>query len=87
MKKKSERGRESFNESKNFRGCGVHTALDEPELCYILFPVKGFPKIVGWERNKKGNLGPRVVDLKSVFDPLSLAKTSVDLNLKLMKAS
>mmetsp|Transcript_10415 Transcript_10415/g.20669 ORF Transcript_10415/g.20669 Transcript_10415/m.20669 type:complete len:691 (+) Transcript_10415:3-2075(+) len=40
---------------------------------------------VGWEVNVKGRLGARVVDLRSVFDPKTLARTSADLNLKLMR--
>ncbi|GAB5372948.1 hypothetical protein AAMO2058_001708100 [Amorphochlora amoebiformis] len=39
----------------------------------------------GWEMNVKGRPGARMVDLKSVFDPKMLAKTSADLNLKLMR--
>ncbi|XP_071444046.1 ubiquitin-like modifier-activating enzyme ATG7 [Hetaerina americana] len=40
---------------------------------------------VGWERNARGNFGPRMADLGASMDPLRLAETSVDLNLKLMK--
>lgn len=56
---------------------------------------------VGWERNEKGNIGPRLSDLNAVLNPFayvcycplelflnfwsSLAEASVDLNLKLMK--
>jgi ubiquitin-like modifier-activating enzyme ATG7 len=42
-------------------------------------------RAVGWEKNQKGRLGARMVDLKSVFDPKTLARTSADLNLKLMR--
>lgn len=40
---------------------------------------------VGWEKNDKGKLGPRVVDLGPTMDPLRLANQAVDLNLKLMR--
>ncbi|KAJ1547707.1 Autophagy protein 7 [Nowakowskiella sp. JEL0078] len=43
------------------------------------------PKIVGWEKNSQGNLGPRIADLAPLMDPKRLADTAVDLNLKLMK--
>ncbi|KAG8224919.1 hypothetical protein J437_LFUL006278 [Ladona fulva] len=40
---------------------------------------------VGWEKNQRGKFGPRMTHLGSTMDPLRLAETSVDLNLKLMK--
>jgi ubiquitin-like modifier-activating enzyme ATG7 len=43
------------------------------------------PQSSGWERNQKGDLAPRFVSLESTLDPKSLANTSVDLNLKLMR--
>ena len=46
---------------------------------------KTLPKVVGWERNPQGKLAGRLVDLTSQMDPRSLADSSVDLNLKLMK--
>uniref|UniRef100_A0A669P3Q0 Ubiquitin-like modifier-activating enzyme ATG7 n=1 Tax=Phasianus colchicus TaxID=9054 RepID=A0A669P3Q0_PHACC len=42
------------------------------------------PKAVGWEKNQKGGMGPRVVNLSECMDPKRLAESSVDLNLKLM---
>ncbi|KAI9915245.1 hypothetical protein PsorP6_007325 [Peronosclerospora sorghi] len=42
-------------------------------------------RVVGWELNRRGQLGPRSVALGQVLDPLRLAETSVDLNLKLMR--
>ncbi|CEP09205.1 hypothetical protein [Parasitella parasitica] len=42
-------------------------------------------KSVGWERNVQGKLGPRLADLGPLMDPIRLADTSVDLNLKLMR--
>ncbi|KAI8838400.1 hypothetical protein BC829DRAFT_447404 [Chytridium lagenaria] len=43
------------------------------------------PKCVGWEKNVQGKLGPRLADLAPLMDPLKLADTAVDLNLKLMR--
>uniref|UniRef100_A0A3B5AB76 Ubiquitin-like modifier-activating enzyme ATG7 n=1 Tax=Stegastes partitus TaxID=144197 RepID=A0A3B5AB76_9TELE len=43
------------------------------------------PKSVGWEKNKKGAMGPRMVNLSECMDPKRLAASSVDLNLKLMR--
>ncbi|KAJ3141974.1 Autophagy protein 7 [Physocladia obscura] len=43
------------------------------------------PKSVGWEKNSSGKLGARLVDLAPMMDPLRLAETAVDLNLKLMR--
>ncbi|XP_033373366.1 ubiquitin-like modifier-activating enzyme ATG7 isoform X4 [Parus major] len=42
------------------------------------------PKAVGWEKNQKGGMGPRMVNLSECMDPKRLAESSVDLNLKLM---
>ena len=43
------------------------------------------PNVVGWEKNDKGQLGPRFVNMRSSMDPVKIAESSVDLNLKLMK--
>ncbi|XP_055331736.1 ubiquitin-like modifier-activating enzyme ATG7 [Paramacrobiotus metropolitanus] len=43
------------------------------------------PNGVGWEKNEKGKLGPRQVDLSGQLDPIKLAEQAVDLNLKLMR--
>uniref|UniRef100_A0AAY4DCL5 Ubiquitin-like modifier-activating enzyme ATG7 n=1 Tax=Denticeps clupeoides TaxID=299321 RepID=A0AAY4DCL5_9TELE len=43
------------------------------------------PKCVGWEKNQKGAMGPRSVNLSECMDPKRLAESSVDLNLKLMR--
>ncbi|XP_059481168.1 ubiquitin-like modifier-activating enzyme ATG7 [Neocloeon triangulifer] len=40
---------------------------------------------VGWERNERAKLGPRLANLSSSMDPKKLAECAVDLNLKLMK--
>ncbi|XP_064930898.1 ubiquitin-like modifier-activating enzyme ATG7 isoform X9 [Columba livia] len=58
----------------------------------IIFEIKlpervlgpGCPKAVGWEKNQKGGMGPRMVNLSECMDPKRLAESSVDLNLKLM---
>ena len=42
-------------------------------------------KVVGWERNARGKMGPRTVDLGASMDPNQLASQAVDLNLKLMR--
>ncbi|KAM8867570.1 ubiquitin-like modifier-activating enzyme ATG7 isoform 1-T2 [Synchiropus picturatus] len=59
----------------------------------LIFQVKlpelpinaGCPKSVGWEKNAKGAMGPRMVNLSECMDPKRLAESSVDLNLKLMR--
>ncbi|XP_071179082.1 ubiquitin-like modifier-activating enzyme ATG7 [Mytilus edulis] len=43
------------------------------------------PKSVGWEKNERQKLGPRVVNLSSSMDPVRLSESAVDLNLKLMR--
>jgi ubiquitin-like modifier-activating enzyme ATG7 len=43
------------------------------------------PKVTGWERNEKGRVTSRLIDLGAHMDPTRLADQSVDLNLKLMK--
>lgn len=40
---------------------------------------------VGWERNDKGNFGPKLANMSSSLDPVILADTASDLNIKLMK--
>nr|XP_026493535.1 ubiquitin-like modifier-activating enzyme ATG7 [Vanessa tameamea] len=40
---------------------------------------------VGWERNERGNFGPKLANMSSSMDPVKLADTSSDLNIKLMK--
>ncbi|KAH8353896.1 hypothetical protein KR067_000559 [Drosophila pandora] len=42
-------------------------------------------KFVGWEPNKNGKMGPRMVCMRDSMDPAKLAENSVNLNLKLMK--
>lgn len=43
------------------------------------------PKGVGWEKNERQKLGPRMVNLSSSMDPVKLSESAVDLNLKLMR--
>ncbi|XP_071082043.1 ubiquitin-like modifier-activating enzyme ATG7 [Haliotis cracherodii] len=43
------------------------------------------PKCVGWEKNERQKLGPRMVNLSSSMDPTKLAESAVDLNLRLMR--
>lgn len=40
---------------------------------------------VGWERNDRGNFGPKLANMSASMDPVKLAETSSDLNIKLMK--
>lgn len=40
---------------------------------------------VGWEKNEHHKSAPRVANLSTSMDPVRLAESSVDLNLKLMK--
>ncbi|WBW72605.1 E1 Atg8 and Atg12 E1 activating enzyme Atg7 [Schizosaccharomyces osmophilus] len=40
---------------------------------------------VGWERNGKGQLGPKVVNLSSLIDPVLLSESASMLNLSLMR--
>ncbi|CEG36899.1 e1-like protein-activating enzyme gsa7p apg7p [Plasmopara halstedii] len=42
-------------------------------------------RVTGWEANVRGKMGPRLMELSSSLDPIRLAETSVDLNLKLMR--
>ncbi|KAJ8984825.1 hypothetical protein NQ317_013024 [Molorchus minor] len=40
---------------------------------------------VGWEKNERDKMGPRLANMKNTLDPHVIAESSVDLNLKLMK--
>ncbi|KAF4319029.1 hypothetical protein BBO99_00006640 [Phytophthora kernoviae] len=42
-------------------------------------------RVIGWEANVRGKMGPRMMELGGILDPIRLAETSVDLNLKLMR--
>ena len=43
------------------------------------------PPVVGWEKNAKGKLLPRIVDMSNSLDPTKMAQNAVNLNLKLMR--
>ncbi|GAO19463.1 hypothetical protein UVI_02064170 [Ustilaginoidea virens] len=43
------------------------------------------PKVTGWERSRNGKLQAQLANLGEYMDPVRLADSSVDLNLKLMK--
>ena len=67
---------------------GKITAAHSPVLSLQLQgdpPPSNMPSVVGWEKNAKGQLGPRHANMRSSMDPAKLAEASVDLNLKLMK--
>ncbi|OWR49953.1 Autophagy-specific protein 7 isoform A [Danaus plexippus plexippus] len=40
---------------------------------------------LGWERNDRGNFGPKLANMSASMDPIKLAETSSDLNIKLMQ--
>ena len=42
-------------------------------------------EFLGWELNERGKLGPKAADLRPHMDPVALANSAVDLNLKLMR--
>lgn len=56
---------------------------DEPFLSGTR--TKSDVRVMGWEANARGKLGPRSMELGGILDPIRLAETSVDLNLKLMR--
>eukprot|EP01114_Cavostelium_apophysatum_P021406 TRINITY_DN7457_c0_g1_i3.p1 TRINITY_DN7457_c0_g1~~TRINITY_DN7457_c0_g1_i3.p1 ORF type:complete len:569 (-),score=161.84 TRINITY_DN7457_c0_g1_i3:54-1760(-) len=43
------------------------------------------PTAIGWEKNHQGKLAPKFVSLGQTLDPIRLAASSVDLNIKLMQ--
>lgn len=47
--------------------------------------VPEMPQCLGWEKNERGKMGPRMVNLSATMDPTNLAESAVDLNLKLMR--
>ncbi|EHB15584.1 Autophagy-related protein 7 [Heterocephalus glaber] len=63
----------------------THSIIFEVRLPEMAFSPD-CPKAVGWEKNQKGGVGPRMVNLSECMDPKRqvLAESSVDLNLKLM---
>lgn len=63
----------------------IHHSLMFQLKLPALAPNSACPKSVGWEKNPKGAMGPRMVNLSECMDPKRLAESSVDLNLKLMR--
>ncbi|XP_061639769.1 ubiquitin-like modifier-activating enzyme ATG7 isoform X3 [Phyllopteryx taeniolatus] len=61
-----------------------HSVIFQVKLPELPFD-SACPKSVGWEKNAKGAMGPRMVNLSECMDPKRLAESSVDLNLKLMR--
>ncbi|EDV24953.1 uncharacterized protein TRIADDRAFT_56400 [Trichoplax adhaerens] len=51
----------------------------------ILNKLQDIPAFIGWEKNKRQKLGPRMINLSSSLDPTKLSESAVDLNLKLMR--
>ena len=51
----------------------------------VVYSAEPIPKCLGWEKNERGKLGARMVNLSNSMDPERLAESAVDLNLKLMK--
>ncbi|XP_063283001.1 ubiquitin-like modifier-activating enzyme ATG7 [Pelobates fuscus] len=84
----------SLVESVEVIGVRDRTLQGERDMAHsIIFEIKlpkltlnqACPKAVGWEKNQKGVMGPRMVNLSECMDPKRLAESSVDLNLKLMR--
>ena len=67
-----------------YRPARKQTDVDRSLVLTITGRVTGEVSIVGWERSN-GKLIPKKTDLRPMMDPLQLANTAVDLNLKLMK--
>ncbi|XP_062056441.1 ubiquitin-like modifier-activating enzyme ATG7 isoform X3 [Lepus europaeus] len=61
----------------------AHSIIFEVKLPEMAFSPD-CPKAVGWEKNQKGGMGPRMVNVSGCMDPKRLAESSVDLNLRLM---
>ena len=57
------------------------------EIKDVIYPTESdsIPKCLGWEKNERGKLGARMVNLSNSMNPERLAESAVDLNLKLMK--
>lgn len=63
----------------------THSLLFEVATDDVPVTASPVPRVMGWEPNARGKLGPRLMELGGLLDPLRLAETSVDLNLKLMR--
>jgi len=68
---------------------GENTDLSQCKLMDIEIPGEelsdDLPQSVGWEKNVKGQFGPRLANLGPTMDPNKLIESAVDLNLKLMR--
>ena len=69
------------------RCAGDSSATSRSVVFDVILPAlpAAQPRAVGWEKNVRGKLGPRSVNLSATMDPVRLAETSADLNLRLMK--
>lgn len=67
------------------RRIGHSLILKVKEFVDMADRADSIPKCLGWEKNERGKLGPRTVNLSNSMDPQRLAESAVDLNLKLMK--
>ncbi|KAL5004908.1 hypothetical protein ScPMuIL_018364 [Solemya velum] len=47
--------------------------------------IEECPQCIGWEKNERQKMGPRMVNLSASMDPKRLAESAVSLNLKLMR--
>ncbi|EGZ11895.1 hypothetical protein PHYSODRAFT_250538 [Phytophthora sojae] len=63
----------------------VHQFTEVPDDFKWKSSVVQDVRVVGWEANVRGKMGPRMMELGGILDPIRLAETSVDLNLKLMR--
>lgn len=65
----------------------THSLVLEVDLGRIDDPDNppDLPPFLGWEKNERGKMGPRMVNLSASMDPTKLAESAVDLNLKLMR--
>lgn len=68
---------------------GENADLSQCKLMDIEIPgddlSDDLPQSVGWEKNVKGQYGPRLANLGPTMDPNKLIESAVDLNLKLMR--
>lgn len=49
---------------------GGHETTRRARVHVATLPEQGPLKAVGWERNDKGQLGPKMVDLSATMDPV-----------------
>ena len=73
--------RASVKDGQVLAGHSLVITLDTTEVPKL----DTIPSVVGWEKNEKGQMGPKLANMRSSMDPAKLAEGSVDLNLKLMK--